>query len=455
MILGISLHSFRSHFILGAFVWISLALALSGDALSVRLRDEAAFIYKGEIEEHAVELGRLVKSDDSNRIVLREPLSDPRFLGERSGYYWQVERSDGVSASSPSLGAVRLPLSDVPLPEGSERFSTVPGPTGDLLFIEESVRAEGSPHLLRIGVGIDEGILNGMASRFDRVINWTLFVVGAGLLLATATQLHLGFRFLARIREAFAKIRIGEASRLPEDLPDEFLPLVKDFNALIGVNEQMVRRARLEAGNLAHALKTPLAILMHEAERLEADGRSEEARRVHRQCERMQRAINYQLVRTRACVTQGGLCSVARIGPLIQYDVAALSRLHAARGLSFDIEDVDEQTTVACAAEDFEEMFASLVDNAAKWAVRRVRISTSVSAEMASIRVEDDGAGLPKEARDRVFEAGERLDELTPGSGLGLAIVRDLANLYGGRAWIEDSELGGASACFELPIVLG
>lgn len=438
---------------LGAVVWVSLALAAGYFTLSMLLKQEANFIFRGELEEHAAELAGGIASEGGGGITVRQPPSDPRFLGEKSGYYWQVERPGGAVARSPSLQEARLALGAGDLPEGSERQSIISGPTGDLLLIQQSVRPTGAPDLFRIGVGIDKSFVDAVASNFDRVIGRALMIVGAGLLLAALAQVWFGFSFVGRLRRSLAQIRTRKTNRLPEDVPTELTPLVQDFNALIGANEEMVRRARLEAGNLAHVLKTPLAVLMDEAMRLHAAGRPDEGRRVSRQCERMRRAINYQLARARAAMNRGGSGAVTQIGQVIRSDVLALSRLYASRRLSFVLQEDGLDSAVACEAEDFEEMFANLLDNAAKWAAHLIRITASVSRKSLCLRVEDDGPGMPKEARDRVFDAGERLDERVEGSGLGLAIVRDLSTIYGGRTWIEDSPLGGAAACLELPLV--
>jgi signal transduction histidine kinase len=445
---------FRSRLMVGAVVWISLALFMSWFFLSALLREEASFIFRGELQEHAVELARIFAYDATGRFVLTQPLSDPRFAGEKSGYYWQAQRADGAVARSASLGEARLTFGAEPLQLGGERFSTIRGPSGDVLLVEQSIRLEGLPEVLRIGVGVDASVVAGVASRFERVVGRALAVIGVGLLLVAGAQVRFGFRYLGRVRKSLAEIRAGDANRLPEDLPSEVMPLVKDFNALLGANEELVRGARLEAGNLAHALKTPLAILMDEALRLESAGRGEEGERIRRQCERMKRAIDFQLARARASAARGTPGAVSKVGPLIASDVAALSRLYAGRKLSFDLSAVASDIVVACAGEDFEEMFAALVENAAKWAVRRVRVSTILAERTVCLRVEDDGPGMPEEMWDRVFSAGERLDESTPGSGLGLAIVRDLATLYGGKAWIESSTLGGAAAVLELPLAV-
>ena len=445
--------SFRSRLMLGAIVWVSVALSLGYLALSTLLRQEADFIFRGELQEHLLELAGIVGSEGPTGVVLLQPLSDARFLSENSGYYYQAERSDGALLRSPSLGGARLAFKNDPLPEGAERESTIPGPNGDVLFIERSARPPGSPDLLRIGVGIDKSNVDYVASNFDRIIGQALFVVGGGLLLAVLAQLQYGFRFVGRLRKSLAQVRAGEASRLPESVPTELTPLVRDFNALIEANEEIVRRARLEAGNLAHVLKTPLAILMDEAMRLDSTGHRSEGQRVSLQCERMRRAINYQFARVRAAVYPRGRRAATSIGPVIRSDVSALSRLYASRNLSFEIQESALEAVISCEAEDFEEMFANLVDNAAKWAVRLIRISATMDKKSLCLRVEDDGPGMPKEVRDRVFDVGERLDERIEGCGLGLAIVRDLSTLYGGKAWIEDSPLGGAAACRELPLV--
>jgi signal transduction histidine kinase len=447
------LRSFRSQLILGAVVGVTGMLTICGVALCQLLRQETEYIYRGELQEHAVELEKLVTIDRDGRMGLRAPLSDPRFLNEGSGYYWEVSAVEGRELRSSSLGQDRIELSTPPVPVGGERFGEATNPLGKILFVEQTVRLEGLKSVLRILVAMDAGIVDGISAKFVRVVGLALTLVGVGLISATAAHLYLGFQFLNRVRTALANVRAGRSNRLPEDLPEEVLPLVRDFNALIGVNEEMVRRARMEAGSLAHSLKTPLAILLDEAERLKRTERGEEARRILAQCEKIRRTVEFQLARARASLLQGTTGAVARVDPLVRSGVAALARLHLARGTSFEIGDLCPELTLACAAEDFEEMFLALVDNAAKWAGSRVRISVEAHGEELRLLIDDDGPGVPHSERNRVFEAGARLDEATPGTGFGLSIASEIAGLYGGRVWIEASPLGGARACLELPMI--
>lgn len=447
------LRSFRSQIVLGAVVGVTVSLTLCGVSICRLLRQEMEYVYRGELQEHAVELEKLVTVDIDGRMALRAPLSDPRFLNGRSGYYWQISGGDGLELRSPSLGSDRIVLATPPVTLGSERFGDMPGPLGAILFIEANVRPEGFENPLRILVAMDSSIIGDIAARFVRVVGFALTLVGLGLISATAAHLYLGFQFLDRLGAALAGVRDGRANRLPEDLPDEVMPLVTDFNALIGVNEEMVRRARLEAGNLAHSLKTPLAIVIDEAHRLRRTERGEEARRILAPCERIRRTAEFQLARARASLLQGTTGAVARVEPLVRSGVAALARLHTARGLGFEVGDLDPHLTLACAAEDFEEMFLALVDNAAKWARSRIRIGVGSSGGALRLCIDDDGPGVPTSDRERVFEAGARLDDDAPGTGFGLSIAREIAGLYGGRVWIESSPLGGARACLELPLV--
>jgi signal transduction histidine kinase len=210
----------------------------------------------------------------------------------------------------------------------------------------------------------------------------------------------------------------------------------------------MIRRARAQAGTLAHGLKTPLAILMDEAHQLETIHASA-ASVISQQCHLMQRHIDYQMARARVA-SRGAVGATTSIAVGIREVISALSRLHQGRGISLAYTGPDD-LLVSCDPQDFSEMIGNLADNAAKWARARVLITATRNAGNVSIRVEDDGPGVPAESRETVFELGEKLDTQIPGAGLGLAITREIAMLYGGRTWLERSKLGGAAACLMLP----
>jgi len=246
-------------------------------------------------------------------------------------------------------------------------------------------------------------------------------------------------------------IKSGKAARLPRAFPSEVQPLVDDLNSMIEVNSQMVVRARTQAGNLAHALKTPLAVLTDEAYRLDGRGEAESANVILQQCHRMQRQIDYQIARARAAASRAVPGVTAAVAPTAASIVSAMKRLYTAKNLSIEL-DIADDCVVSCDPMDLNEMLANLLDNACKWASQTIVVRGSIENDQrAVIVVEDDGPGLPAHAMEVVFQIGERLDEQVPGSGLGLPIVRDLAQLYGGEIRLEHSGLGGLKAILTLP----
>jgi signal transduction histidine kinase len=261
-----------------------------------------------------------------------------------------------------------------------------------------------------------------------------------------------GLWSLAQLRARLAAVHAGRDRRLEGDYPAEVQPLVQDLNALLDDQDEMVRRALAKAGDLAHGLKTPLAILSQEAERAEAQGDRELAATVSQQVERMRRQVEYHLAHARAAAsgaTLGARCQVLESAEAL---VRTLDRLHAGRLLCLAIE-VPSAHVVRVQREDLDEMLGNLLDNACKWAKSRVSISSSAGAREGriTISVDDDGAGIPASLREAVLQRGVRADEAAPGSGFGLAIVRELVELYGGSIALNESPLGGLRAELDLP----
>jgi len=445
------LQSFRFRLIAGAAIWIVVGMGFSYAALVSLLRDHVESEFMDELDHHGTELSGLIRLDPAGRLTISQPLSDHRFFEPYSGYYWQVQRGADILAS-PSLGAARLPAT-MPLDGvGREEDSTAVSPSGPAMMMQRIIEPSPDVGPVRLAVATDRRLIDEMIGGLRHTLGISLGAIAAGLIVAAVIQVTYGLMPLGRIRLAVAAVRRGEAKRLPDNLPREVAPLAASVNALIATNEEVVRRARTQAGNLAHALKTPLAVLMDEAERIQDAGGDGHV--ILEQCERMRRQIDYQMAKARAAASRSGAGATAAFGPALEGIVSALSRLHRDRGLVFNVDDAAPDTIVACEREDLDEMIGNLVDNAGKWARTRVRV-TAVRAYPGrlSVSVEDDGPGMPEEARERVFLAGERLDEMVPGTGLGLAIVRDVAELYGGSVWIDTSPLGGAAVHLELPIV--
>lgn len=280
-----------------------------------------------------------------------------------------------------------------------------------------------------------------------------LMVATALVLMTLGVWLVLrGLGPIALLRQKLAAVRTGQARQIDGVFPGEVQPLVDDLNQLLAHREATVQRAIARSGDLAHGLKTPLALLMQEAETLAASGQTELATAVGAQVEKMRRQIDYHLAQARAAAA--GALPGTRSHLLASAEGLArtLRRLYAGRELEMEIQ-VDAGLAVKAQREDLEEMLGNLLDNACKWAKTRIRLEARVDPASGRIviLVEDDGPGLSPEQRQLVLERGVRADEAAPGSGLGLAIVRDLAGLYGGEIQLGASTLGGLSARLELP----
>jgi signal transduction histidine kinase len=269
-------------------------------------------------------------------------------------------------------------------------------------------------------------------------------------ILAGIAYVRSGLSPLERLRGKLAAVRDGSERRLDGRYPTEVQPLVDDLNALLDHRDQTVRRAIAKAGDLAHALKTPLAVLAHEAEIADAAGHGELAAVMRHQLERMRRQMDYHLAHARAAAsgaTPGAHCAVLASAEGL---ARTLLRLHAERGLAIEVR-VDPAHTVRGEREDVDEMLGNLLDNACKWARSHVVITSASSGSVIIITVDDDGPGLEASMREAVLQRGVRADEAAPGSGLGLAIVRDLAELYGGSIALTSSPSGGLRARLQLP----
>lgn len=442
--------SLRFRFVVGGLLWLVFAMLAAGVLISNIYRDATRNAMRDELGEHSFELEALLDLSHPGPPHLVRQLSDPRFSTPGSGFYWEVKRQGVSLLRSPSLRNASL---SGRLGDGTPQLGSGSGPDG-AAFVNGFARtgADGVPVELRVAV--DKDRLETTVADFNGALARSLIVFALLLVLGGIMLVGFGLRPLAKLRTAMADIRSGRLARLPDGFPSEITPLVADLNALIAATGDMVQRARVGAGNLAHGLRPPLAVQMDEAQRLHDAGATEAAETILHQCQRMQRQIDYHVARASAV----GPSRLAGVNTVIAEKAAvilsALARLHLARGVQFGVaDDVDSSLAVACDPTDLGEMLSALVDNAGKWASHRVLVRWDPAADdMIVISVDDDGPGLPLEVREQAFAIGERLDDLVPGSGLGLAIARDLARLYGGDARLDDSPLGGLRAQLRLPM---
>jgi signal transduction histidine kinase len=263
-------------------------------------------------------------------------------------------------------------------------------------------------------------------------------------------QVRAGLSPFSRLRRQLSGVRDGSRQRVEGAYPIEVQPLVNDLNSLLEHRERTIRRALAKAGDLAHGLKTPLAVLTQEADRAEAAGHHEMASTISVQVERMRRQIEFHLAHARAAGSgdvPGARCPVL---PSVEGLARTLLRIYAARGLAIEVH-VSPEHFIRGQQENLEEMLGNLLDNACKWAKSNVKIQSVLDGAAVIVMVDDDGSGLAASMRDAVLQRGVRADEAAPGSGLGLAIVRDLVDLYEGTFSLEDSPMGGLRARLRLP----
>jgi signal transduction histidine kinase len=280
---------------------------------------------------------------------------------------------------------------------------------------------------------------------------YILPTVAVSCLVAGFLQVRRGLSGVGALRDRLAGVRGGRRQRLDGTYPSEVQPLVDDLNGLLDERDQAVQRAVTKAADLAHGLKTPLAVLAHEADRAERAGQRDVAQSIHHQVDRMRKQVDYQLAHARASAPGRSASGRVVIAESVEGLVRVLERLHVERGLVFERRLLDPAAVARGQSFDVDEMLGNLLDNACRWARSRVVVAATAEGPNVLVTIEDDGPGLAKVMREAVLRRGVRADESGPGSGLGLAIVRDLADLYGGSVMLGDAAAGGLRVELRLP----
>ena len=458
--------SLRLRLLVGTLAWILLSIALTGWALSGLFRQHVAQQFHAELSTHLDQLAAQLSVDSQGKISLAAGLSDPRFSKPYSGHYWQIDRL-GQSGSevesvmrSRSLwdGVLKLPI-DVPH-DGEIHHHRIVGPDqARLSVVERVVLPEETLQSLRLVVAVDTGEMVLPVKRFSGLLWLALGLLGVGLGLVVVFQVLIGLAPLKRLHGALAGVRSGATTRLDGRFPREIQPLVEEFNTVLGQNAEIVERARTQAGNLAHALKTPLSVIANavgsQMGSQTGAQTSELAQLVAAQVSVAQKQIDYHLRRSRAAAAVRVPGARTPVRPVIDGLWRVMARIHAERNLEFVVRSGENSAGSAQVfrgeEQDLQEMLGNLLDNACKWAQQRIEIELMSVGDEISITLDDDGCGIAAAERERVLNRGERADEQMPGSGLGLAIVEDLVRLYGGRIELGNSPLGGLRCVLILP----
>ena len=372
----------------------------------------------------------------------------PKYDRQLSGQYWQIEIAGEPPIRSRSLWDARLPalIKDESL--GEITLREVRGPRSERLRLaQRTLQFEDPAPAVTFSVAADLAPVSAAALQFSRILAITLAVLGLGLVSAVVLQVRVGLRPLDGIKSALAAIRAGAVHRLGGDVPTEIAPLAKELNALLDHHRSLIERARGQAGDLAHALKTPLAVLRNELENESAPDRG----LALEQITAMTDAVQHHLARAQAAGGARLLGVRADAAQAIEALARTLPRMQTERDLEVDVELSARPLWFAGEAQDLSELLGTLLDNACKWAARKVRIAATRRGDRLQVEIGDDGPGIAAEQRAAALRRGGRLDERKPGSGLGLAIALDLATLYGGTLTLGRSSLGGLQVELDLP----
>lgn len=444
-----------------ASAWILLALVVTGLVLT-SLFQESALRRLGNVLSDTIDETVIATSVMDDGLVVTGEIKDARTLRLLSGKYWMVGEPAGdgtlrVLSRSPSLAQDSLVIPRGLPPRLAEATGQIVsynavGPKDEPLRVAASMKQmPGRTEPLVFVAAIDRSNIDADTRQFATVTWFVLLLLGAGLVSAVFIQVQIGLRPLYDLQTEIANVRKGKAGRIERRYPVEIAPLAEQVNHLLDHNQDVVERQRTHVGNLAHALKTPLAVMLAEAG--ETPGGLPDL--VRRQTEVMKAQVDHHLRRARAAARAQALGERTPIGEALDEMAVMLERVFASKGVEIDWRAPDD-LAFRGERQDLQEILGNLMENACKWSTRRVRVSAGPTGlgQMVVV-VEDDGPGLPEDQRDAALKRGARMDEDTPGSGLGLSIVDELVRAYGGRLTLGASDMGGLKALLELPAAEG
>ncbi|MEQ5801146.1 HAMP domain-containing sensor histidine kinase [Halomonas sp. H10-9-1] len=435
--------SLASRLMLATLLILLVSLPLSGIALSrhVQATATAAFDQRLESLLQVVAAG-LAWDDVEGALVLQRDLGEPRFTRVFSGWYWQASDGGDHTLTSRSLWDQRLATAAHP----EVTFRDLPGPRDTpLRAIERDIRLAPLAAPLHVAVAISREPLDTEIARFNRLVVLSLAGLGVLLLATLALQVRWGLAPLRRLRADLRRVEDGEAEHLDTRLPEELARLAAAMNGVLERDRRLMAHARHAAGNLAHALKTPVSVLTTLADGIEEPRRG----RLREELARIDAAVRHHLARATAA-GDAGLAPRIAVAAVLAPIVEGLGRLAERRGIALTVA-LPATLRLRLDPQDLQELAGNLLDNALRWATGEVRLSGGEAADGVWLAVEDDGPGMDEAQRREALARGARLDEQRSQSGLGLAIVNELAELHGGELNLARSALGGLAARVWLP----
>jgi two-component system sensor histidine kinase PhoQ len=441
------MRSLNARITLSAAIVLAIFVALSAFALEKAFRDSARNAREERLLAQIYLLMAAAEVDVDGTLRVANRSTEPRLELPDSGLYASIVDGNGATVWQSRSGlALELPPTPT-LPTGRQTFAQT---------------AYGGERYLAKAYGIKWNTDNGSypftfsviedSSAFDDQLDvyrrslWTWLGAMAVLLLVSQwATLRWGLAPLRHVSNELNRLEAGEQQRISGRYPSEVQRLADNLNAVLSHERKQQQRYRNALADLAHSLKTPLALVRGTVR----EDKVNNAQSIEQQVDQMDRIIGYHLQRA-AASGRSTLTTPVELGPAVQRIVAALQKVYSDKAFQI-IVDVDSDTRFRGDEGDLTEMLGNLLDNACKWCRNKVRISASSDEGHLRICVEDDGPGISDADAARVFMRGARTDETVPGHGIGLAVVREIVEAYGGKASIGKSALGGTKVELHFP----
>ncbi|MBY6196524.1 ATP-binding protein [Vibrio hangzhouensis] len=432
--------SLKTRLLLAATLWLSAMVIAAGILIPGLVRDYLTQDLEMQLGLAMDEIAANLEVDKQGELVLETRLSDPRFNQPYSGLYWSIE------TSSQKLRSRSLWDRAISSEEKKHHTDYFGANNERLIAIKRTVFLPEASDGVTIIIGQDEDRIDETLDSLTGQLWVILGIMSLGILSLIVAQVSWSLRPLGKMQRELKQLKTGEQQTLDDHYPKEIAPLVDDLNALLFHYQELLSRARNHAGNLSHALKTPLSVLNNELDQLSEQDRN----RLKPAIDQIQAHIDYHLGRTRMAGAMNILSVKSSPSERVDAISLAFDKVYADRNIAL-VSELDTDLIVAVEKADLDEMLGNLLENAYKWGQSFIRVySETDDGQQVSIIIEDDGPGIPIEKCQEVVKRGVRLDETTPGTGLGLNIVSEMAHSYRGELLLEQSKLGGLRAVLKL-----
>jgi signal transduction histidine kinase len=441
----------------GTALWIAIALGLTTFALDSLFKDQATRQFEQQLQSYLYQIVASLELDAQGNPIIPNTGGDPRFNRPESGLYWQINDNNGATLlKSRSLWDTKLNVANDRLLKDEIHFHSLTGPAEQRLLIAEHnlVLPDPSNKQLRVIVGSETKELARAIETWQHSLGLFVGILFVSLAVAAIAQVAFGLQPLRQLQQSLKKLREGDNARIMGKFPTELKPLIDDFNAVIDANGKIIERARNQAGDLAHSIKTPISVMINalQAERLRSSDNAALIAALEEQLKQLQQQVQWRLKRARIAANVGVPHSRTLVGTTLKQLTRVMQKVHADKSIHVDMGVMADELYFAGEEQDLQEIVGNLLDNAFKWAISTVAIHASYTEGNVIIVIEDDGPGCTSLTdHTHVPSRGERADESVPGSGLGLSIVRDLVTLYDGTLSFESKSPQGLRIVTVLP----